>query len=86
MHTDIKLLLGYSSCLLAGGAFLFEYYTSFDEAKPILLVSVAVFWLLQAISWMYSTLIEKNEIFVGYKNSAQGDVSLLILISKVSTY
>ncbi|KAI7857486.1 signal peptidase complex subunit 2 [Circinella umbellata] len=68
VHTDIKLLLGYSSCLLAGGAFLFEYYTSFQEAKPILLCSVIIFWLLQGVLWSYSAFVEQNEIFVGYKN------------------
>ncbi|KAI7883053.1 microsomal signal peptidase 25 kDa subunit [Lichtheimia hyalospora FSU 10163] len=68
LHTDIKLVLGYGSCLLAGGAFLFEYYSSFDEAKPVLWVSVIVFWILQAISWIYTTFVEKNEIFVGYKH------------------
>ncbi|KAI9253493.1 signal peptidase complex subunit 2, partial [Phascolomyces articulosus] len=71
LHTDIKLLLGYSSCVLAGGAFLFEYYTSFQEAKPILLCSVIVFWILQACSWAYSVFVEQNEIFVGYKNDSK---------------
>lgn len=61
-------MLGYGSCLLAGGAFLFEYYSSFEEAKPVLWVSVIVFWILQAISWIYTSFVEKNEIFVGYKH------------------
>ncbi|CAO3646453.1 unnamed protein product [Mucor hiemalis] len=30
LHTDIKLLLGYVSCFIAGGAFLYEYKTSFN--------------------------------------------------------
>ncbi|KAI8139035.1 signal peptidase complex subunit 2 [Fennellomyces sp. T-0311] len=81
VHTDIKLLLGYSSCLLAGGAFLFEYYTSFEEAKPILLVAVVVFWLLQGTSWLYGALIEQNEIFVGYKTDAKGERQGILTVS-----
>lgn len=71
MHTDVKLLVGYSSCLLAGGAFLFEYYTSFEEAKPIVAVAVVVFWILQAFFWLYTTFVEKNVIYIGYKQDAK---------------
>ncbi|KAI9488192.1 microsomal signal peptidase 25 kDa subunit-domain-containing protein [Zychaea mexicana] len=88
VHTDIKLLLGYSSCILAGAAFLFEYYTSFQEAKPVLLCSVIVFWLLQGVSWAYSIFVEQNEIFVGYKNDpkTRDRQGILTISSEMSRY
>lgn len=78
LHTDVKLLVGYSSCLLAGGAFLFEYYTSFEEAKPIVTVAVVVFWILQAFFWLYTTFVEKNVVYIGYKQDVKsGEVNRL---------
>ncbi|KAI9310951.1 microsomal signal peptidase 25 kDa subunit-domain-containing protein [Dichotomocladium elegans] len=68
LHMDVKLLLGYGSCALAAGAFLIEYYTSFEEAKPTLWAAVIVFWILQVMLWAYTVFVEKSEIFVGYKH------------------
>ncbi|KAL1936643.1 hypothetical protein VTP01DRAFT_777 [Rhizomucor pusillus] len=88
LHTDVKLLVGYSSCLLAGGAFLFEYYTSFEEAKPIVAVAVVVFWILQAFFWLYTTFVEKNVIYIGYKQDAKSGERLgtLTVSSKMEQY
>lgn len=76
MHTDIKLLLGYFSAALAAAAFAYEYYTSFEVAKPMVAVSVGVYWVTQLILYCYTTFVEKNEIFIGYKNDKSGQVSL----------
>ncbi|KAI9021623.1 microsomal signal peptidase 25 kDa subunit-domain-containing protein [Phycomyces nitens] len=64
-HTDIKLLLGYLSCAIAGGAFLYEYKTSFQEAQSVTLVCVITFWVLQLGISAYSSTVEKGVVFVG---------------------
>ncbi|KAI8984758.1 signal peptidase complex subunit 2 [Mycotypha africana] len=64
-HTDIKLALGYASCIVAAGAFYYEYKTSFREALNVTTVAVIVFWVLQALLFTYSLFVEKNEIFRG---------------------
>lgn len=53
------------SCFIAGGAFLYEYKTSFNEALPTTTICVIVYWIIQAIAFGYSYLIEKDDIFVG---------------------
>ncbi|KAI8379180.1 signal peptidase complex subunit 2 [Radiomyces spectabilis] len=64
-HTDVKLLLGYASCFIAGGAVLYEYKTSFESAKQVTLACVIAFWLLQGLSLVYDYLYVKSEVFVG---------------------
>ncbi|ORY94963.1 signal peptidase complex subunit 2 [Syncephalastrum racemosum] len=87
LHTDIKLLLGYFSAALAAGAFAYEYYTSFEVAKPMVAVSVGVYWVTQLILFCYTTFVEKNEIFIGYKNDKSGQrLGIMTAASKVEKY
>lgn len=53
------------SCAIAGGAFLYEYKTSFNEAFSVTTVCVIIYWILQSIGFAYSYFVQKNEIFVG---------------------
>lgn len=53
------------SCFIAGGAFLYEYKTSFNEAIQVTTICVVIYWIIQATAFAYSFLAEKNEIFVG---------------------
>ncbi|KAG2209828.1 hypothetical protein INT47_001977 [Mucor saturninus] len=65
IHTDIKLLLGYVSCFIAGGAFLYEYKTSFNEALQTTTMCVIAYWIIQMVAFTYSYVYEKDEIFAG---------------------
>lgn len=60
-------MLGYVSCFIAGGAFLYEYKTSFNEALKITTVCVIAYWIIQIIALGYSYIFEKDEIFAGAK-------------------
>jgi signal peptidase complex subunit 2 len=53
------------SCLIAGGAFYYEYKTSFNEAIAVTTACVVVYWIIQAISFAYYYFVEQNEIFSG---------------------
>ncbi|KAL0092286.1 signal peptidase complex subunit 2 [Phycomyces blakesleeanus] len=64
-HTDVKLVLGYLSCAIAGGAFLYEYKTSFQEAQSVTLLCVIAFWVLQFGISIYSATVEKGVVFSG---------------------
>lgn len=78
MHTDVKLISGYVSCLIAAGAFWNEYKSSFSEALPVTILCVAVYWAIQLVAFVYSYFVEKNEIFVGTL-AKDGKVSNLFL-------
>ncbi|ORX60412.1 microsomal signal peptidase 25 kDa subunit [Hesseltinella vesiculosa] len=63
-HTHVKLVLGYLSCFIAAGQFLYERKHGFDNIKYGTLGCVLFFWVLQGASWLYTQVIEKNEVFV----------------------
>ncbi|KAI9478011.1 MAG: signal peptidase complex subunit 2 [Benjaminiella poitrasii] len=80
VHTDFKLAIGFVSCLIAGGAFLNEYKTSFNDALNTTTICVIVYWILQTILFAYSYFFEKNEIFVGHQK-VDGKVAGTLKIS-----
>ncbi|KAI7899097.1 microsomal signal peptidase 25 kDa subunit-domain-containing protein [Cokeromyces recurvatus] len=80
VHTDFKLILGFISCFIAGGAFLNEYKTSFNEALHVTTMCVIVYWILQSILLVYTYFVEKGEIFVGHQK-VDGKVTGTLKIS-----
>ncbi|KAK4517769.1 uncharacterized protein ATC70_001113 [Mucor velutinosus] len=86
IHTDIKLLLGYVSCFIAGGSFLYEYKTSFNDALTVTTVCVVIYWVIQAISFAYGYLVEKDELFIGTKKVDGKATSTLKISGKIDKY
>ncbi|KAG2190352.1 hypothetical protein INT46_003206 [Mucor plumbeus] len=86
VHTDIKLLLGYVSCFIAGGSFLYEYKTSFNDALTVTTICVIVYWILQTISFVYGYLVEKDELFSGIKKIDGKTISALKVSGKIDKY
>ncbi|KAG9307261.1 hypothetical protein G9A89_017089 [Geosiphon pyriformis] len=64
-HTDIKLLLGYLSCIFAlvGGSY--TYITPFHQSKGVTSICLVAYLTLNGLMMAYSFLIEKDIIFVG---------------------
>ncbi|CAO3632589.1 unnamed protein product [Mucor fragilis] len=86
IHTDIKLLLGYVSCFIAGGSFLYEYKTSFNDALTVTTVCVIIYWAIQAVSFAYGYLVEKDELFTGTKKVDGKATSTLKISGKIDKY
>ncbi|CAG8483703.1 5521_t:CDS:2 [Ambispora leptoticha] len=65
VHTDVKLFLGYVSCVFAlvGGSY--TYFTPFQESKDVTLVCVIAYLILNTLMVAYSLFVEKDTIFVG---------------------
>ncbi|GAA5802351.1 hypothetical protein HPULCUR_007815 [Helicostylum pulchrum] len=80
VHTDVKLFLGYISCFIAGGAFFYEYKTSFTEALTVTTLCVVAYWIIQTIAFAYTYLVEKDQIFIGYQK-VNGKVTGSLTIS-----
>lgn len=43
LHTDVKLALGWTGVLIAGGTALYGYKVEFETAKPAVWVGVIVY-------------------------------------------
>ncbi|KAI8637314.1 signal peptidase complex subunit 2 [Parasitella parasitica] len=86
IHTDIKLLLGYVSCFIAGGSFLYEYKTSFYDALTVTTACVIVYWTIQSISLAYGYLVEKDELFAGTKKVDGKGTSTLKVSGKIDKH
>ncbi|KAI8096989.1 signal peptidase complex subunit 2 [Halteromyces radiatus] len=85
-HTYLKLVLGYASVLIAGGSFLYERKYGFHYDKFGALGCVISFWVLQAVSLLYTRFVEKNEIFVGYLYHGDEHTGTLSVTSIMDRY
>ncbi|KAG2172222.1 hypothetical protein INT43_004763, partial [Umbelopsis isabellina] len=74
-HIDVKLALGYLSCVFAVIATYHEWKVKFEKAKPVTLVCVVAYFILNTAAWVYALLVEKNEVFIGSKNGNTVTVS-----------
>ncbi|KAJ3103490.1 Signal peptidase complex subunit 2 [Phlyctochytrium planicorne] len=71
-HTDRKLLMGYAACLFAAGATLYSHFHPYPDCRPVLIVSVIAYFLLNGAMFFYAVKVEKEIIFVGVKKDATG--------------
>ncbi|KAI8584495.1 hypothetical protein K450DRAFT_216653 [Umbelopsis ramanniana AG] len=74
-HMDVKLSLGYLSCLFAAAATYYEWKNGFQKAKPVTLICVASYFVINFIAWVYAYFIEKQDVFVGTKDGATLKIS-----------
>ncbi|KAG0223311.1 hypothetical protein BGW42_005984 [Actinomortierella wolfii] len=86
-HTDIRLALGYIGCAIAAAGSYYGYIHPFEEPKTKLytLISVALYYLFNALMWAYSYFVEKDAIFTGYKTTPNGSQSI-VASSSVKNY
>jgi len=78
-HIDIKLSLGYISCAFASFASWYGYVNSFEESRTLTAVCVVVYFVLNGILLLYTTFVEKNTVFVGFKRDAVSKSPIEIL-------
>ncbi|TPX70805.1 hypothetical protein SpCBS45565_g01507 [Spizellomyces sp. 'palustris'] len=72
IHTDRRLLLGYAACAFAAYASAYSYIVPFPDCKPVLLVCVVAYFILNGAMMVYATYIEKDIIFQGVKKDSLG--------------
>ncbi|KAI9304728.1 signal peptidase complex subunit 2 [Cunninghamella echinulata] len=85
-HTDVKLVLGYISCFIALGSFLYEKKHDFQDCKWGTLGCVVAFWVLQTASWLYTKFVQKEETFVGYLYKDKQHVGTLSVTTILEQY
>ncbi|KAH8553750.1 signal peptidase complex subunit 2 [Umbelopsis sp. PMI_123] len=74
-HMDVKLSLGYISCVFAIAATYYEWENGFERAKPVTLICVVSYFLLNFIAWVYAYFVEKQDVFVGTKDGSTLKIS-----------
>lgn len=68
-HTDVRLALGWTSAIVAGGASLYGYRIPFQESKFWVTVGVGIYLVLSGIMTLYAMFVEGDVIFVGKRRS-----------------
>ncbi|KAF9425959.1 hypothetical protein BGZ76_002993 [Entomortierella beljakovae] len=73
-HTDTKLALGYTSCIIAAAGSYYGYIHPFElpETKFWTAIAVGLYYLFNVLMMAYSYFVEKNIIFVGSKTTPNG--------------
>ncbi|KAI5475434.1 hypothetical protein MNV49_001424 [Pseudohyphozyma bogoriensis] len=79
LHTDVRLVLGWSAVLIGFAAAYYGYTHPFHESKLIVGAGVAAYALLSTLSWAYIVWVEKDEIFVGKRRTLSSRISTEIL-------
>ncbi|KAJ1980679.1 hypothetical protein H4R33_005414 [Dimargaris cristalligena] len=77
-HTDVKLILGYSACLLAAFDFGYTWKKPFEEVRYTTFICTIGFVILSVLASAYAYLVQKNTIFVGSKSIDGKDVVLSV--------
>ena len=73
-HTDVRLVLGWTSSLLALGASFYAYKVPFQQSRQWVLLAVLVFVVCSAVLGAYGKWIEKDTIFIGRRKVYAGRV------------
>jgi signal peptidase complex subunit 2 len=73
---DVKLALGYLSCIFAAAATYYEWKNGFQKAKPVTLICVVSYFVLNSLAWLYAFFVEKQDVFVGTKNVSRTEDKL----------
>ncbi|KAF8473894.1 signal peptidase complex subunit 2 [Kalaharituber pfeilii] len=69
--TDVRLALGFSACIIAAGAFYYDYKYGFEAAKTVTLYSVVAYFVLNtALTW-WMWKIESGIIYIGEKDGVK---------------
>lgn len=65
-HSNIRLLLGYLACFVMGYGTLVSMQVHFEDCKFELFLSVMGYIILNFAMTQYTSLVEKDTIFVGH--------------------
>ncbi|KAF2498336.1 hypothetical protein BU16DRAFT_524463 [Lophium mytilinum] len=72
---DVRLALGYTAVILAGGLFYFDWKHGWEASKPYTGPAVAVYFALNAAFSYWMWMVEKGSIFEGERTT--GKVGIL---------
>ncbi|RUP43598.1 hypothetical protein BC936DRAFT_136963 [Jimgerdemannia flammicorona] len=88
LHIDIKLFLGYLSCLFAAIGSWYGYVHSFDDSRTITAVCVGAYFFLNVILFLYTTFVEKDTVFVGVKRDpvSKSPIEILTISANMKRY
>jgi len=62
---EIKLVIGYSSVVMAGATFILDYKFGWEETKHFTLLTVVIYFLLNSLYTYWIYFVEKDIVFEG---------------------
>ena len=65
VNTDVKLILGYASAIIAVAEFAYTWKKPFDEIRLLTITCVALYFLLSGMLTLWHFFVEKDIIFIG---------------------
>ncbi|CCA71996.1 hypothetical protein PIIN_05931 [Serendipita indica DSM 11827] len=68
-HTDVKLVLGWASVIVAGLTAFYGYKVDFEKSKPAVWAGVILYILLSGAQTLYTYFIEGETIFIGKRKT-----------------
>ncbi|KAJ1541530.1 Signal peptidase complex subunit 2 [Cladochytrium tenue] len=66
-HTDRRLLLGYSACMVSVAATAYSFLVPFEASRWAIVCGVAAYLVLNTAMVLYALLVERDCVFVGVK-------------------
>ncbi|EJD39581.1 hypothetical protein AURDEDRAFT_91427 [Auricularia subglabra TFB-10046 SS5] len=71
LHTDVRLVLGWSSVIVAGLTGLYGWKVEFEKSKAAVAAGVILYMILSSVQTLYAYFIEQNIVFEGKRKTLQ---------------
>ncbi|KAG0127996.1 signal peptidase complex subunit 2 [Tuber indicum] len=73
--TDVRLVLGFSAVIIAGGTFYYDYTLGFDKTKVMTLYAVIAYFVANTILTWWIWGMESGKVYVGSKDGVTITIS-----------
>ncbi|KAI9441714.1 microsomal signal peptidase 25 kDa subunit-domain-containing protein [Lactarius indigo] len=84
LHTDVRLVLGWSGVFVAGATAFYSWRLEFEQSKPVMWIGLIVYIILTLLQTLYAYFVEGDIIFVGKRKTFDKRVRLTILRGMVA--
>ena len=72
LFSNVRLLLGYTAVIACAAAAYYEYKVGFKNAKPICMLAVGSYFILNTALYLWGHYIEQDIVYIGTK----GDITV----------
>ncbi|KAH9067555.1 microsomal signal peptidase 25 kDa subunit-domain-containing protein [Lactarius vividus] len=69
LHTDVRLVLGWSGVFVAGATAFYSWRLEFEQSKPVMWIGLIVYIILTLLQTLYAYFVEGDIIFVGKRKT-----------------
>ena len=74
--TDVRLVIGFTACAIAGATFYYDFTLGFEKTKEYTLYAVVAYFVLNtALTW-WIWMVEGGKVYIGERNGVKVRVLL----------